>query len=59
MTAKDYTDSLKYDTWIGFWEIPDKIKRDVIELMDGDPKSFTTWIWEGDWFKKVLRSDVI
>ena len=58
MTAPEFISALKYDEWNLFHFIPEEIKREVIEEMDECMDQFYTWIWEGDWYMKKLRSDL-
>ena len=53
--AQDYLRSLKYDNWELFMMIPGRIKREVIIQMDECMNESYTFIWEGDFFKKVQR----
>ena len=56
--ATDFIRSMKYDRWELFMMIPDEIKREVIEQMDDCMDQFYTFIFEYDFYKKVLRSDL-
>ena len=56
--ATDFIRSMKYDRWELFMMIPDEIKREVIEQMDECLDQFYTFVWEGDWYMKKLRSDL-
>ena len=53
--ATEYIESLKYDEWILFLFIPDKIKTEVIIQMDECMDKSYTFIYESDWFKKIQR----
>ena len=54
-SATDYIKSLRYDEWYLFLFIPGDIKKEVIIQMDDCMDQFYTFIWEGDWFKRVMR----
>lgn len=56
MTADEFVEAIKYDQWHLFHMIPDDIKYQVIELMDECIDKPYTYIFEGSWYKKILRS---
>lgn len=58
-TATDYIKELRYDEWYLFLFIPEEIKREVIIQMDECTDQFYTFIWEGSWFKRVMRGKTI
>jgi len=53
--ATEYINALKYDTWELFHMIPADIKQEVIIQMDECMDKYYSFIWEGDWFKKIVR----
>ncbi len=56
--ASNYISNMEYDRWDLFHLIPKNIKEEVIIQMDECMGMVYTFVWEGSWYCKRLRSDL-